>query len=79
MGDINMPELPVIDEAKCDLCGLCVSACKCGILVIKDNKVKVVRTGKCSNCNNYCNACELVCPTGAISCPFEVVIEDDKK
>jgi MinD superfamily P-loop ATPase len=74
-----MLEMPIFDESKCDGCGLCVSACKCGILVMKNDKVKVVRPPTCSNCTNYCNACELVCPTGAISCPFEVVIEDDKK
>jgi len=25
---------------------------------------------------DYCTDCELVCPEGAITCPFEVVIED---
>jgi len=25
---------------------------------------------------DYCTDCELVCPEGAISCPFELIIED---
>jgi MinD superfamily P-loop ATPase len=70
-----MPELPIIDEAKCDRCGLCVSICACGALQLKDNVVTIVKVDECG----WCTMCELVCPTGAISCPFEIVIEDDKK
>jgi NAD-dependent dihydropyrimidine dehydrogenase PreA subunit len=25
---------------------------------------------------DYCTECELVCPEGAIACPFELVIDD---
>ncbi len=68
--------MPVIDVAKCNNCGLCVSICKCGILVMVDDTVKVVGKVDCGRCNKWCNTCELVCPTGAITCPFEVVSED---
>ena len=70
-----MPELPIIDEAKCDLCGLCISICTCGALQLKDNRVEIVKSDACG----WCTMCELVCPTGAISCPFEIIVEDDKK
>ncbi len=70
-----MAELPIINEEKCDQCGLCVSICTCGALVIRDNKVKIIASENCG----WCTMCELVCPTGAISCPFEIVIEDEKK
>jgi ferredoxin len=38
-----------------------------------DNVVTIVKIeGECQWCTN----CELVCPTGAIVCPFEVVFEE---
>lgn len=67
--------MPQIDFAKCDGCGICVSVCSCGILVLEGNKVVVNYKQKCSLCERWCNNCELVCPNGAISCPFEIVIE----
>lgn len=71
-----MVEWPIIDEAKCDKCGLCVSICKCGILVMENNTVKVVKRADCDKCTGFCATCELVCPRGAITCPFEVVLEE---
>ena len=71
--------MPIIDETKCDRCGLCVSICQCGILVMKDNTVKVVAAADCGRCTKWCNMCELICPTGAISCPFEITLEDSSK
>lgn len=68
-----MAEMPFIDMGKCRGCGLCVSVCTCGALVIVDNVVKVVEVEECG----WCGMCELVCPNGAISCPFEVVIEEN--
>jgi MinD superfamily P-loop ATPase len=68
--------MPVIDLEKCDRCGLCVSICKCGVLVIVDNAVKVIESPERDRCTKWCNTCELVCPTGAITCPFEIVSED---
>ncbi|GAG52251.1 unnamed protein product, partial [marine sediment metagenome] len=43
--------------------------------VLVDNIVTVVRREKCLSCNRWCTLCEEVCPTGAISCPLEIVIE----
>ena len=66
-----MVEMPVVDEAKCDGCGLCVSVCYCNALVLVGGVVIVVETEECG----WCTECEAVCPTGAIACPFEIVIE----
>jgi MinD superfamily P-loop ATPase len=68
-------DMPIIDEAKCNKCGLCVSICVCGALKMEEGAVKAVHVDNCG----WCTMCELVCPTGAISCPFEIVIEDDAK
>ena len=68
----KVAEMPVIDSGKCQGCGLCVSVCACGALVLIDNIVTVMEVEECS----WCALCEFVCPSGAISCPFEIVIED---
>ncbi len=68
-----MKEMPVVDQEKCQGCGLCVDICTYGVLVLVDNIVKVQETDKCV----WCTLCELVCPYGAISCPFEIVLEEE--
>ena len=69
-----MVDMPIIDQEKCQLCGLCVSVCACGALAIVDNVVKAVKMDDC----RWCTLCELVCPYGAISCPYEIVIDDSQ-
>lgn len=72
-----MSEWPVIDQEKCDACGLCVSVCRCGSLVLRDGVVIVAGGGaECRNCRRWCGLCEDVCPRGAISCPLEIVVEN---
>lgn len=67
-----MPVYPIFDPTKCDGCGLCVSVCRCGALVMKNNIVTVINIDDCG----WCTDCELVCITGALQCPFEIVVED---
>jgi len=67
-----MKVMPVIDESKCQKCGLCVSVCQCGALVLTEKRVMVIEVDDCA----WCTLCELVCPNEAISCPFEIVIEE---
>ena len=68
-------KMPVIDLEKCNGCGLCISVCKCGVIVLVNNIVTIIRKGRYIHCNRWCAHCEDVCPTAAISYPFEIVIE----
>ncbi len=68
-----MKVMPIIDREKCQVCGLCVSVCVCGALIIVDNTVKVIEVDEC----RWCTLCELVCPNGAITCPFDIIIENE--
>jgi MinD superfamily P-loop ATPase len=70
-----MPENPVINQEKCNGCGLCVSVCTCGGLKIVNKVVTLIPDVKCG----WCAMCELVCTEAAISCPFEIIIEEDVK
>lgn len=66
-----MSEVPVINPEKCNGCGLCISVCPRGGLLLINNVATVNTTIEC----DWCTECEAVCPTGAISCAFEIVIE----
>lgn len=68
-----MIEMPIIDQAKCNLCGLCVSVCACGAIVLEGNTVTIIETEDC----HWCTNCEAVCPTAALTCSFEIVIEEE--
>ena len=67
-----MAIMPIFDPAKCDGCGLCVTVCKCGALVLTDNIITVLEVDNCG----WCTDCELVCTTGALLCPFEIISID---
>ena len=68
-----MIETPLIDTEKCTGCGLCVGVCSCGALILIGNVITFTVTAE--ECD-WCADCEMVCPTEALSCPFEIVIEE---
>ena len=59
------------DRSKCNGCGLCVTVCAHGGFVMAADIVELCTDAECE----ICQQCELVCPTGAISFPFEIVEE----
>ena len=67
-----LSEIPVIDQGKCNGCGLCIGVCSFNALVLVENVITIIATGEC----DWCTQCEAVCPTGAITCPFEIVVEE---
>ena len=67
-----MVEMPEINPEKCNQCGLCVSVCTCGAIVMENRQVVIVETEDC----HWCTNCEAVCPTGAVTCSFEIIIEE---
>ena len=70
-----MIEMPKIEPEKCNGCGLCVSVCPCKVLALVDNVVTRKEIEQCRHCTRWCAKCDEVCPTGAISYSFEIVIE----
>jgi NAD-dependent dihydropyrimidine dehydrogenase PreA subunit len=63
---------PQIDPEKCSGCGLCVSVCQHDGLELVDRVVVFIGKGSCS----WCGLCEAVCANGAISCPFEIILDE---
>ena len=67
-----MAIFPEVDRSKCNGCGLCVTVCELGGLILgEDLLVTIVETAVC----DWCADCEAVCPTGAIRCAYEIVFE----
>jgi MinD superfamily P-loop ATPase len=62
--------IPEIDLDKCTGCGDCVELCLFGIVALVNDKATIVRPEDC----NYCTDCEIFCSSGAIRCPFEIVL-----
>lgn len=67
-----MLEMPQIDKEQCQGCGVCAAACYCGAIVIVGGKATVIETLSCG----WCTVCEALCPNGALSCPYEIVLEE---
>ncbi len=74
-----MVQMPIIDASKCNGCGLCVGICKCGVLVLIENKATVIKKEGCAECTRWCTLCEDICPNEAIRCPFEIIIEEEQR
>lgn len=73
LGDMNLFDKPLIDPAKCDGCGVCVSVCHQAALSMVSKTVSFTAKIDCP----WCGECEAVCPQGAISCPYEIVFSED--
>lgn len=71
-----MRGMPIIYLEKCDGCGLCVGVCQCKVLVLVNNIVTFKYKEKCKTCKTWCTRCEDVCPTGAITCPFDIIVKE---
>jgi ferredoxin len=65
--------IPDIDISKCAGCGLCVSVCARNGLTLIEGHVIFMGGDECT----WCGLCEAVCQSGAISCPYEIVIADN--
>jgi formate hydrogenlyase subunit 6/NADH:ubiquinone oxidoreductase subunit I len=78
----KMWALPVVDQALCTLCGLCVEACPCHAVKLGEQGPVFACPEVCpstgSEASNCCCLCEEICPTDAISCAFEIVFETDQ-
>jgi formate hydrogenlyase subunit 6/NADH:ubiquinone oxidoreductase subunit I len=76
--------LPQVDETRCTLCGLCVGACPCYAIELREQGPVFTCPEACpGHCTGTetpdCSClCEEVCPTGAITCAFEIVFEADQ-
>ncbi len=68
-----------VDEKLCTLCGLCVDTCPCNAMQLEADDLVIQCEDVCvSTCQEIAGElylCEEVCPTGAISCSFEIVME----
>jgi uncharacterized Fe-S center protein len=72
--------LPQVDETRCTLCGLCVEACCCQAVELVEGR-PVFACPDHPTCNGTSDCfclCEEVCPTGAIACAFEIVLESEQ-
>jgi NAD-dependent dihydropyrimidine dehydrogenase PreA subunit len=52
-----------LDEARCNGCGTCVTACPRGVLGIEDHTARILDRDACIECG----ACAVNCPAGALS------------
>jgi len=53
--------IPLINHSNCSICGICVTACPFGALIIKNEKLELNEVA-CKGCG----LCQPVCPTAAI-------------
>lgn len=73
--------LPQVDEARCTLCGLCVEACACHAVELGPRGPVFTRPEAClhhhacAESQDCCCLCEEVCPTGAITVAFDIVMD----
>ena len=54
---------PMIDQAKCRACGLCMQICPLDVFTKREEKIVVAYPEECW----HCRACVIDCPAQAIS------------
>jgi ferredoxin len=64
-----MREMPDFDRERCNGCGLCLSVCGHNGFLLDGKVIEINVEAECVVCKD----CELVCPTGALTFPFEIV------
>jgi len=67
---------PQVDKMLCTLCGLCVEACPCHAVKLEESGPVFACPQGCMGTHDCCCRCEDICPTGAISFDFEIVLAD---
>ena len=65
--------VPIVNLARCDRCGLCISACPENALRMSENGPVFVQPIACT----YCLDCEPACPHSAIRAPLTVAWSPD--
>ena len=66
----NVLNVPALYTENCNGCGLCIDVCETGLLYLENEKILIRTDGNCT----WCTYCEVVCPTNAIVCPFEIIV-----
>jgi|YNPNPStandDraft_1061719.scaffolds.fasta_scaffold06368_3 formate hydrogenlyase subunit 6/NADH:ubiquinone oxidoreductase subunit I len=69
---------PIVQDALCTLCGLCVEACPCGAVTLTPEGLRFACGAHCAALRERglacpgAGLCEEVCPVGALRCPVEI-------
>lgn len=68
-------DIPVIDQKKCTLCGLCVDICPENVLAIHAGALVFDNPNACT----MCAQCESVCPEQAVSVYYHISWAEKKE
>lgn len=60
---------PQISQDQCDRCGICVYVCPRQILLIQDDRLRVVDSAACT----CCALCEALCHRSAVMLPYWII------
>jgi MinD superfamily P-loop ATPase len=67
----QVSRIPILERARCTACGDCIPVCAPRVLALVDGRLEFVKPDSC----DYCGECEAICAEGAISCPFDIMLE----